>query len=130
MSLNQRGLCAALGIGVIIALYYATQNTPGNSAPIPKIQGEAQVMGMGVQSSVQFRVNPGTALDMRPECHCWVPAYDPDPTATPVCKTKHRYPAIPGGNISTVMHKGWSAFTECAPADNDWIENPPEAAVI
>jgi hypothetical protein len=128
LSKNQVGVCAIIGLVAIAVFYYATQNTEGNSRPIPATQGEGQVMGMGVAAGM--RVNAGTALDMRPECHFWVPGLDPDGGAScqPV-KTAHRYPAIPGGNLSTVMHKGWSAFGDSAP-DNSWFTNPPEAAVL
>lgn len=92
------------------------------------------MMGMGVAGSVKFgpdmRVNSGTALDMRPEMHQWMPGYDPDPSATPVVTMRQRYPAVPGGNISTVMHRGFSAFNNASPADNDWRVDPPEAAVL
>jgi hypothetical protein len=128
MSRQHYALLAVLGIGLVAAVYYAMQNDGSAGRPVPAVQGETQVMGMGVGANLM--VNPGTALDLRPEVHFWVPGYDPDPTATPCVKTRHRYPAIPGGNTSTVMHKGWSAMCKDAPADNDWRLNPPELAVL
>lgn len=128
MNNKQVGLCAAFAFMIAIALYFATQATPDNSRPIPSTQGEGQVMGMGVQAGM--RVNAGTPLDCHPNTHFWSPGLDPDPTCCPTVTTPHRYPAIPGGNISTVMHKGWGAFTDSAPADGDWMRNPPEVAVI
>lgn len=120
-------LTVLAGVGVIALLYYAQQQT-GEGQPVPQVQTEAQVMGLGVQAGM--RVNAGTPLDTRHTNHGWHPGFDPDPSAQPVVESKVRYPAIPGGNISTVMHNGWSQACKAAPAGNDWRLNPPEAAVI
>lgn len=120
-------LCIIGGVVVVYLLYTASQQT-GETGPVPETQGELQVMGLGVQAGM--RVNAGTPLDMSHEIHGWHPGYDPDPSAQPVTQSRHRYPAIPGGNISTVIHKGWSAACNDAPAGNDWFRNPPEAAVL
>lgn len=127
VSSKQVGVCVAFAFLIGIALYYATQATPDNSRPIPSTQGEAQVMGMGVQAGM--RVNAGTPLDCHPDTHFWSPGLDPDAAAIVTVKTPHRYPAIPGGNTSTVMHKGWGAFKDSTP-DNNWFYNPPEVAII
>jgi hypothetical protein len=124
---------ALLGLGAVVLFYYANQNDGGPTAPIPSIQTEAQVEALGVQSQYQSSLSIGSAdmsTNYHPQVHFWVPGWDPAPSATKTITTPHRYPAIPGGNMSTVMHKGWAAFTKCAPADNDWRLNPPEAAVI
>jgi hypothetical protein len=128
LSSNEIGMCAAFGFAIAVAIYIATTNTPENSVPIPSTQDETQVMGMGVQAGM--RVNAGTPLDCHPHTHFWSPGLDPDASACQAIPTPHRYPAIPGGNISTIMHKGWSAMTNSAPADGDWFRNPPEVAVI
>lgn len=127
MTPNETGVWVLAGIGLAALLYYATQQT-GDSTPIPEAQGEAQVMGLGVQAGM--KVAAGSPLDMDQKHHGWTPGYDPDPTAQPVMQSRHRYPALPGGNISTVMHKGWSSACNDAPSGNDWRLNPPEAAVI
>lgn len=129
MNQNQVVCLSLIGIGIVVALYFANDATDDNSRPIPATQGESQMLGMGVQAGM--RVNAGTALDMRPEVHFWVPGLDPDGGAScPTVKTPHRYPAVPGGNLSTVMHKGWNCFGDSAPAQNDWFMNPPEVAVL
>jgi hypothetical protein len=110
----------------VVLLYCANQQT--GDQVIPEVQTEAQVMGLGVQAGM--RVNAGTPLDTQHHLHGWHPGYDPDPSAQPVVEPRHRYPAVPGGNISTVMHNGWSRMSKAAPAGNDWRINPPEAAVI
>jgi hypothetical protein len=120
-------LSVLAGVGVATLLYVAQRQT-GDGRPPPEVQTEAQVMGLGVQAGM--RVNAGTPLDTRHIMHGYHPGYDPDPSAQPVVEIRHRYPAIPGGNISTVMHNGWSQATKGAPAGNDWFMNPPEAAVI
>lgn len=120
-------LCVLAGVGVVALLYYAQQQT-GESVPAPSVQTEAQVMGLGVQAGM--RVNAGTPLDTSHTNHGWHPGFDPDPSAQPVIESKHRYPAIPGGNLSTVMHNGWSQATKAAPGNTGWFDVPPEAAVI
>lgn len=39
--------------------------------------------------------------------------------------TAHRYPAVSGGSISTVMHHGMDRLKVPAPQDGDWINRPP-----
>jgi hypothetical protein len=39
--------------------------------------------------------------------------------------TKHKYPEVSGGNISTLIHQGMDALRKPAPQDNDWITRPP-----
>jgi hypothetical protein len=128
LSNKEIGMCAAGLFAIGVAIYIATTNTPENSKPIPSTQTEDQVMGIGTQAGM--RVNAGTPLDCHPLTHFWSPGLDPDTTACQAIATPHRYPAIPGGNISTVMHKGWSAMNDSAPADGDWFRNPPEVAVL
>jgi hypothetical protein len=127
MNSKQIGVCAVFIFGIGIAIYIANQTTTDNNRPIPQTQTEDQVMGIGVQAGM--RVNAGTPLDCHPNTHFWSPGLDPDPTGCPTVVTPHRYPAIPGGNTSTVMHKGWSAFGDSA-ADNTWFTNPPEVAIL
>lgn len=117
-----------LSIGAIVFLYYAISSTPDDSAHVPQYQNEAQMMGLGIVDTLAT-LNPETMLDMRPSCHFWEPRQDPDPASTTTVKTAHRYPVVPGGNLSTVMHKGWSQFCKSSP-DSDWFYNPPEAAVL
>lgn len=126
MTSNELACLGIFGLGAVILVYVAMNQT-GDRA-IPQVQTEDQVMGMGVPPGM--RLNANTALDLRPEVHHHVPGYDPDPTATGSVKMRLRYPALPGGNMSTVMHRGFSSFMEQSPADNDWRITPPEAAVL
>jgi hypothetical protein len=126
-SANERAVWCLAGLGLIAILYLISQQTQ-DSRPVPNVQGELQVMGLGVQAGM--RVNAGTPLDTQHHIHGWHPGYDPDPSAQPVVESKVRYPAIPGGNISTIIHQGWAACINKAPAGNDWFNTPPEAAVL
>lgn len=118
-------IIGAITVGVLI---YEAYKTTGDDMRVPQTQGEKQVMGLGVQSGQAL--NAGTPLDTQHSDHGWSPGYDPDPSAQPVVQSRHRYPAVPGGNISTVMHNGWSQATNKAPAGNEWMIAPPEASVL
>lgn len=120
-------LCVLAGIGVITLIWYAQQD-PEASKIVPQMQGEGQVMGLGLQADTSL--SSGTPLDMSQHLHGWHPGYDPDPSAQPVTQSAHRYPAVPGGNISTVIHQGWGSLCNKAPAGNEWLIAPPEAAVL
>jgi hypothetical protein len=115
---------ALLGLAAVGALYFAVNATP-NTQSVPQFQTEAQFAGMNVKAGI----NLGPLMDTS---HLWDPAGNPRDANPPcgVVATRHRYPCVPGGNISTVMHKGWSAMSDWAPAGNDWYFNPPEAAVL
>jgi hypothetical protein len=39
--------------------------------------------------------------------------------------TAHRYPAVSGGNVSTLIHRGMDALSQPAPQDDDWRVRPP-----
>jgi hypothetical protein len=125
---DQTIVCLAIGAAGIGALIWYAQKDPEASKIVPQVQGEQQMMGLGLQATM--RVNAGTPLDMRQENHGWHPGYDPDPSAQPVTQCAHRYPAVPGGNISTVIHQGWSGVANKAPAGNEWMITPPEAATL
>lgn len=115
------------GLGLLGILYMIKDQTDANI--VPGVQGEAQVMGLGVKASTNY--GTGTPLDMSQHHHGWHPGYDPDPTGQPVTQSKHRYPAVPGGNISTVLHNGWGSCIHSAPGgENNWFLTPPEVAIV
>jgi hypothetical protein len=131
MNDQERGLMALLAAGIGLAVFYAYNNTPGKSGYVPPKQSGILTMSMG-KTLADNMTGPGNALDMDPDIHFWHPGMDPcsDNSAQPVMQSRLRYPSLPGGNISVVMHQGWSSLMEGAPADNDWRINPPEAAVL
>jgi hypothetical protein len=114
------------------SLYFAVNASDNPS--VPSVQTESQLMGMGVKAGLNFNThNAGTMLDMSPALHFWAPGFEENLVGLPpsqggTVKLPHRYPVVPGGNISTVMHKGWSGLVE--PTCNMWFRNPPEAAVL
>lgn len=113
----------AIGIAAALILYYAMQQT---DIPIPKNQSEFQVMGLG--ASEESKYGAGTVLDLRPEIHFWNPGdygEDIQPVVTP-----HRYPAVPGGNVTAVMHHGLSVLCNQTPNGNTWFIAPPEVATL
>jgi len=126
MTPNELTVYALAGIGVAVLVYYAYSQT--DDVAVPEVQGEGQVMGLGVRADIN--VGEGTPLDMAQHFHGWHPGYDPDPSAQPVTQSRCRYPVLPGGNISSVMHHGWSQVGSNSPSGNDWRLNPPEVAVI
>lgn len=130
MDTNHAAVCAVIAVGAGIFLYAAYSMTDTDDVAVPNVQGEAQVMGLGVGAGM--RVNAGTPLDLSFATHFWAPGINPrdNDAPQPTVQSRHRYPAIPGGNVSTVMHKGWSGFCQSAPANDDWRLNPPEVAVL
>jgi hypothetical protein len=42
-----------------------------------------------------------------------------------VTNLPHRYPNVSGGNITALIHRGWSPMRKRAPHDSKWIECPP-----
>jgi hypothetical protein len=126
MNANQTVVAILAGIGVLTLIYVASTQT-GNKI-VPEVQTDEDVMGLNLKTSLSL--SSGTPLDTNYKIHGWHPGYDPVPTAQPVTQSRVRYPALPGGNLSTVMHKGWSALNDSAPAGGSWYTTPPEAAVI
>lgn len=128
MSLNSNEiamLCVG-AVGIVILVYKAYDQT--DDMPIPQTQGERQMMGFG--NAPGMAVEAGAPLDMSVNTHFWNPDFDDCTEPQPVIQTPHRYPAVPGGNVSTIMHKGFSAFMHDSPSGNDWRITPPEAAVL
>jgi len=122
-------LWALAGIGVVALLWMINEQTAGDRPGFnPEVQSDEDVLGVGAQAGMSLSL--GTPLDMSYHLHGWHPGYDPDPNCIQTITTAHRYPAVPGGNLSTVMHKGWSAASQDAPAGNSWRLNPPEASVM
>lgn len=54
-----------------------------------------------------------------------VPVVAVDDHTGPVIFTPHRYPKLAGGELTTLMHRGWG--TAALPADDDmtWLSQPP-----
>jgi hypothetical protein len=115
----------AIGVGVI--LYLINESTEGFRPP-SQDQKESQMAGFDISATES--VDAGAPLDMRIATHFWTPGFDDCDPPQPTVQSKHRYPAVPGGNISNVMHQGWSKMAMNTPSGNDWFTNPPEASVL
>jgi hypothetical protein len=131
MTNERMGIVAILGVIVVVLLYYVSTEAPGGPvSTVPQFDSEAQFFGLNIKGDLSF--NPGTVLDMLPSTHFFAPGVNPRDTVLvgqePV-RLPTAYPTVPGGNASSVMHKGWGGFLESAP-NNDWFFNPPEAAVL
>lgn len=123
MNEHRLAVVVLLGIAALGAVYFAVNSTP--AVVVPQYDGEAQFAGMDIRSGIDLGPLVDTAC-------LWQPHFNPRDANPPcgVITTRHRYPTVPGGNISTVMHKGWSAMSELAPAGNDWFADPPSVAVL
>lgn len=116
------------GLGLLAIIYLINQNT-GGIRPTPERQTEAQFGGLAIP--LDTNLASGTPLDTSNEHHGWHPGHDPVPQAQPVTQSRHRYPAVPGGNISSIMHNGWGVCVNNMPGgERDWFLTPPEAAII
>lgn len=134
ISAERLGIAAILAFAAAIALYYATSQTKDTLIDPPEVQTEVQFAGLDAAAGISYG-NPGGPLDMSSmfDLHFWRPGWVNSGSKLdnhPVIYTQHRYPVVPGGNVSTVMHKGWSALMQLQPKANGWFLNPPEAAVL
>jgi hypothetical protein len=128
MTPERMGVCALIGAGALILLYQANAASGQDKVIVPDVQTEAQFFGLNVNGNLSY--NKGTPLDMGASAHLWEPKTNPrDYTNAPTVKSRCRYPVVPGGNVSSVIHRGWGSFQGTAP-DNEWFFNPPEAAIL
>jgi hypothetical protein len=114
------------GIGLVTLFYLIAQQD--DPRPVPNEQQKEDMVG--VNAPIELNPNAGTPLDLDYRIHGWHPGYDPEPTVQPVTRPRCGYPAVSGGNMSNVMHYGYSSLLNNQPPDRDWWLNPPEAAVL
>ena len=128
MTPNAKVICVLGVIGAGVIVYLINEQADGGLWPTPANQKETQTEGLNIAPTMMPAA--GAPLDMSVETHFWTPGYDDCSPAQPTVAPRHRYPALPGGNISNVMHNGWSKMATNAPAGNDWFTNPPQAAIL
>ena len=93
---------------------------------VPDVQTEAQFSGLGLDMGTRVNLGSNGAID--PDLHFWHPGYDPAPGCQKVITARVRYPYVSGGNLSTVIHRGFDAMRNrvadgsCA---DDFRVNPP-----
>jgi hypothetical protein len=118
---NTKVACAGIGAAILlIALYLAQQSTDDSLVSVPSEQTEAQFNTWGRE--FDGGINDGTPLDLTPSIHFFDEGW-----ACPnqqFVQSRHRYPLVSGGNISTVMHRGFSCLANQSP-DNYWRVTPP-----
>jgi hypothetical protein len=95
---------------------------------VPDVQTEMQFTGLGLDTGM--RVNLGTNGAIDPDLHFWHPGYDPEPGGQPIITSRVRYPYVSGGNISTLIHKGFDAMCRGSAQDNSFRVNPPSEAEL
>jgi hypothetical protein len=124
------GLMCVGGALTFALAYYARSNT--GDVLKPQEQGENQFTGIAHgpnKPNLLGERASNNAIDCDPKHHFYHPGYDPEPTAQKLITLPIRYPFVSGGNISTVMHHGWSVFQKGSP-DNPWRTNPPSEVTI
>lgn len=110
-----------IGGGVVLIVLFLAQQSSGDSLMgVPSVESEEQYGGLS--ADVGSRDNAGTMLDMDPDIHFYSPGYN-CPGQNSVT-TRHRYPLVCGGNVSTIIHRGFDAFKLGSP-DNAWRVQPP-----
>jgi hypothetical protein len=123
---KNRTTLLVLGAGVVLIVLYLAQQSSGDSLlGVPAVETEEQFSGLA--AGIENRVSPGSMLDMSTDIHFYVPGYNCPEQST--IYTRHRYPLVPGGNISTIIHRGFDAFKLGSP-DNTWRVQPPSEYTI
>lgn len=103
------------GVGIVTAsilVYFAYQK---EETAQPRYEGEAVMTGMDAIMTVFDHLNTGD--------HYFHPGYVVD--GQQQVFTPHRYPTVSGGNITALIHQGFSAMSQPAPQDDDWLIEPP-----
>lgn len=123
LSSHELGLLMAGGV-LALALFYAAVSTDDDGS-MPKVQSEMQFGGVNVD--IGLRSNVGTMLDLTPELHFYSAGYNCP--GQEYRKSRHSYPVVVGGNISTLIHRGLDPMRRGS-VDNEWRVDPPSEAVL
>lgn len=120
---NKHLALGGIGAGiVVIVLYLAMQSTGDSLVGVPSVQTEAQFNAYGTDL-----MGTGTPLDMSPSIHFYDEGWNcPNQQMVP---SRHRYPVVSGGNISTVIHRGMASLINGSP-DNAWRTTPPSEETL
>jgi hypothetical protein len=125
LSAHDWGMIAVGGALVAVIAGIAYQGS--GDYPVPEVETEAQFRGFGI--GIGGSLNAGTNLSLDPLIHHYHPGLDPEPDAQKLRTLPIRYPLVPGGNVSTVIHRGMDAMNNGSP-DNCWREFPPSEVDI
>jgi hypothetical protein len=112
--------CIFLAIGVIAAgtLVYVAYDKDETAQP--RYDSEAVMTGFDAVMTVFDHLNTGD--------HYFHPGYVTE--GQQQIFTPHRYPAVSGGNITALIHQGFSGMSQPAPQDADWFEEPPGREIM
>lgn len=124
MGLHYKG-CITLLLTAALLLFVYTYLSSGGNIPkgltnVPEVDPILQ--GVNHMALVPATLATEPAHPYQPGFHLYMqPHYDCAQNVV----MPHRYPAVSGGNISLIIHKGWDEMMRPAPQDNDWMVSPP-----
>jgi hypothetical protein len=105
-----------VGVGLVLLIAYVGNDQTRKTGQ-PRFQSSTQSVATG------FNVIDTAVDKLDTGDHYFHPVFCV-PGQTQIF-TRHKYPEVSGGNISTLIHQGMSALCKPAPQDNDWITRPP-----
>jgi hypothetical protein len=112
---NKEYAIILVGVAFIVLACYVARDRTDNTGQ-PRYQTESPVM-----ASMSVAMLGIDGLDTGD--HYFHPAHCV-PGQTQIY-TAHKYPAVTGGNISTLIHHGMDRLSKPAPQDDDWLKRPP-----
>jgi hypothetical protein len=115
MPLNEKDLgLIAVGVAIVGVLVYIAYDQTDRTGQ-PRYQNTPVTASLSVMDTAIDALDTGD--------HYFHPAFCA-PGQTQIF-IPHKYPAVSGGNISTLIHQGMDALRRDAPQDDDWLKRPP-----
>lgn len=111
-----------VGVAFAVVVGWISFSETGDQV-VPDVQTEVQFSGLGLDMGMRGNLGSNGAID--PDLHFWHPGYDPVPGCQPVITSRVRYPYVSGGNVTTVIHRGFDAMRKGSAMDNSFRVNPP-----
>ncbi len=115
MKTSERIVWAVGAFTIAVAFYLVFKGSGGDTAQ-PEFEPPREGgLFEGMASHVGLTMHSG---EIQTFGHEW---YSHDGSRFLPC----RYPRLSGQGITAVIHRGWSALSKPAVADNDWLQRPP-----